>query len=314
MAPKGRNPLKPRKAGKTLNEVADDTLEILRGAGGYHVDTGEGGQRYVNISQAQTAAVQGTSYHPDPVPPAADERPSCNFMFEAATSFAAAEPRSRAGRRVCVLNFASGNHPGGGWKTGARAQEEQLCRASGLFPTLTRHSGFYGRPPKGFHTDRMIYSPQVPVFRSDDLALLAEPFLVDIVTAAAVNRKGVRRRDLEKVDGAMQRRVLKLLSLCQASGAEVIVLGAWGTGVFGLDPDWVAAWFRDALAVIYFEEVVFALPDAYNLEVFQDVFQEPPEPIDQRSLRGLAPVVADLDGTVQASESESPEDEEEHDS
>lgn len=287
-----------------MNEVADETLEILRDRGGYHVQNDDGTQRFVRIADEQAAAVRTASYHPNPVPFAADARPSSNFHFEAATSFGAAESRSRAGRRVCVLNFASGQHAGGGWKTGARAQEEQLCRASGLFPTLTRNMGFYGRPPKGFHTDRMIYSTQVPVFRNDDLDLLADPFLVDVVTAAAVNKRGVRRKDVEKIDEAMQRRVLKLFALCQSQGAEVLVLGAWGTGVFGLEPDDVAAWFRDALAVNYFDEVVFALPDQFNLEVFQEIFEEPPEPLDEKWFSSTAVSLVDVGEKAGASESD----------
>lgn len=244
--------------------------------------------RYNSIAREQAAAVENSSYHPDPVPPAADTRPTTNVLFEESSSLAAAESRVREGRRVCVLNFASGLHPGGGFRTGARAQEETLARASGLFPTLTRHIGFYGRPPPGFHTDRMIYSPQVPVIRDDELALLDEPFLVDFVTAAAVNLRGVKRKaDWSKVEDVMQRRVLKLLALCQQMGAEVVVLGAWGTGVFRLDAEDVAAWFRNALAHTYFDEVVFAIPDADKLDCFEESFAEPPEPLDASMLVAL---------------------------
>eukprot|EP00927_Polykrikos_kofoidii_P051374 TRINITY_DN4516_c0_g1_i1.p1 TRINITY_DN4516_c0_g1~~TRINITY_DN4516_c0_g1_i1.p1 ORF type:complete len:334 (+),score=55.60 TRINITY_DN4516_c0_g1_i1:59-1060(+) len=276
--PKTRNPLKPAKAGKTLLEVAEETLEIVRGTGVYHAEG-----THVSIAKEQRAAVEGTTYHHDPLPPAGDTRPTTNIVFQEATSLAAAERPSREGRRVCVLNFASGHHPGGGFRTGARAQEESLARASGLFPTLTRHMAFYGRPPPGFYTDRMIYSPQVPVIRNDALDLLPEPFLVDFVTAAAVNIHGLKKKaDLGKVGDVMRQRCRKLVSLCQSKGAEVLVLGAWGTGVFRQEPGDVAEYFRDALAEAYFDEVVFAMPEDWKLVEFEAVFKEEQSASSQR--------------------------------
>ena len=75
----------------------------------------------------------------------------------------------QAGRKPLVLNFANGTHVGGGFLTGARAQEETLCYASTLYSTLV------GDPMYAYNlktnemesTDYMILS-QAVVFRDDE--------------------------------------------------------------------------------------------------------------------------------------------------
>src|SRR5919108_730072 len=78
----------------------------------------------------------------------------------------------------CCLNFASAKHPGGGFLGGARAQEETLARASGLYASLV------GNPMYAFHkaqddpmySNYAIYAPDVPVLRTDEGLLLSEPY------------------------------------------------------------------------------------------------------------------------------------------
>eukprot|EP00747_Dinoflagellata_sp_TGD_P192950 gnl/TRDRNA2_/TRDRNA2_58529_c0_seq1.p1 gnl/TRDRNA2_/TRDRNA2_58529_c0~~gnl/TRDRNA2_/TRDRNA2_58529_c0_seq1.p1 ORF type:complete len:297 (+),score=54.67 gnl/TRDRNA2_/TRDRNA2_58529_c0_seq1:61-951(+) len=263
--------------GGPLVVMAKETLDIIE-RGGYAAPQ-DG--HYVNISVDLRSSIEGSSFHAENEAPAAilDTRASTNIAFEHATCFGAAaqrlqplEPTTERLRRVCVLNFASAKHPGGGFKTGAVAQEESLARASGLYPTLTRHMGMYGHVRKGLYSDRMIYSPGVPVFRDDAGALLHEPFLCDVVSAAACNLRAVNKRDAACLDETMRRRTRKILSLAQARGVNCIVLGAWGTGVFRMDPADVAEWFEEALHEVYFDEVVFAIPDARKLSLFEAAF------------------------------------------
>jgi len=179
---------------------------------------------------------------------------ACATKFEVsnATTFAVAREilKENPNARVLCLNFASAKNPGGGFLTGAQAQEEALTRASALYGCLNPQSKYYGvnRAFKSsFYTDHMIYSPAVPVFRGDDDQLLEDPYCVSILTAPAVNRGAVANNEpdrLDEVPATMLSRIEKLLSIAVLHGYENLVLGAWGCGVFRNDPAEMAAWFH----------------------------------------------------------------------
>ena len=225
-----------------------------------------------NLSTAIAAAAAALrSYNPSHAVP----RP----MFTGATTRLQVrnETTLQAGRRlaaaspdtVLLLNFASAKNPGGGFVSGARAQEESLARSSALFATLD------GNPMYAHHralrdpiyTDWMLVSPAVPFFRTDDGALLDRPWTAGVLTAPAVNAKVVLARDPSRaaeVRTIMARRVQRVLSIAAASGYRALVLGAWGCGAFGNDPAVIAPLFGDALHGPFartFDEVVFAVLD-----------------------------------------------------
>ena len=91
------------------------------------------------------------------------------------TSLHCAQGQITPSKRVTVLNFANAYHPGGGVKKGAAAQEECLCRSSNLYAALTlpymlKHYYKWNEKNTGdMGSDRIIYSPGVTVFKSDDI-------------------------------------------------------------------------------------------------------------------------------------------------
>jgi uncharacterized protein (TIGR02452 family) len=167
------------------------------------------------------------------------------------------------------LNFASAKNPGGGFQSGARAQEESLARASGLYATLAgdRMYDHHRSRHDPMYTSWVIYSPDVPVFRLDDGELLDEPYLCSFLTSPAVNVGALHNRDrrCDEIHRVMQERVERVLGVAAMHGHEVLVLGAWGCGVFKNNPRQIAELFRIALTGRFrgaFTQVVFAVLDS----------------------------------------------------
>lgn len=112
----------------------------------------------------------------------------------------------------------------------------------------------------------MIWSPDVPVFRDPSGILLPKFYTVNFVTAAAPNVYSMEKHgvSLGGLKGLLRDRAARILAVCAENGARVLVLGAWGCGVFKNDPEMVAEVFKELLEGKFegvFEEVVFAVYD-----------------------------------------------------
>jgi uncharacterized protein (TIGR02452 family) len=183
-------------------------------------------------------------------------------------------------RGLCplALNFANGIQPGGGFLSGARAQEEALCRSSALYQTLIDDPMYreHGNRPQPDSTDWAIYSPDVPIFRVDDGNELPQPWLLSFLTCAAPYAPVVGQ---PHAGDLLQKRIHRVLAIARAYGHATLVLGAWGCGAFENDVCRTAADFRQALEKEYsgaFSDVVFAItdwsPERKFLGPFRDVF------------------------------------------
>ena len=185
-------------------------------------------------------------------------------------------------RRTLTLNFANGVQAGGGFLVGARAQEESLCRSSGLWVTLNGDPMYaaHRERPLPDSTDWAILSLDVPVFRGEDGELLAEPWTFHCLTCAAPYAPALGQ---PRAGDLLQARMQRVLAIAQAFQFDSLVLGAWGCGAFGHDPHRTARDFRTALETDFagvFEEVRFAItdwsPERRFLGPFRDVFSNIP--------------------------------------
>lgn len=205
--------------------------------------------------------------------------PDTHVQVTNETTLGAARRLADNGQKVVALNFANGTHPGGGFLIGATAQEEALCRSSALYETLAGDPMYEAHRirPEPDSTDWAIYSPGVPVFRTDDGAALEEPWLLSFITCAAPYAPAV---GLLRSGDLLQRRIHRALAIARAYGYAALVLGAWGCGAFGNDPHRTARDFRQALETEFdgaFSTVVFAIadwsPERRFLGPFCDVFR-----------------------------------------
>jgi len=107
-----------------------------------------------------------------------------------ATSFRIAEDL-QGKAKLGILNFASAHKPGGGMLNGRNAQEEFICRSSGLYPCLQKCGEFYNQTDDAkfpnMNSNNIIVSVDVPIFRDDDGSLLERPFNATFLTCAAVD-------------------------------------------------------------------------------------------------------------------------------
>ncbi len=245
--------------------LAEEAVEITK-RGNYVAPSGA----IIDIAADVAKAIEGTVEHG-----AAEVLGPYASLFETRitvtgeSTLAAARRLVAAGHEPAALNFASAKNPGGGFLAGALAQEESLCRASAL------HACLVGQPMYGYHqmrndplySDRVVFSPLVPVFRDDDGTLLEAPYPLSFLTSPAVNALLVLERNPAagpSIERAMRARAQRVLEVAAAHGQYTVLLGAWGTGVFGNSPELVADAFGAALEGPLkgvFADVVFAVLD-----------------------------------------------------
>ena len=144
--------------------------------------------------------------------------------------------------KICVLNFADAKKKGGGYLNGRNAQEECLCRQTLLYPTLD-YSSMYSlyKSQKDLYTaDFMTYSPNVKVIRDNNNQLLSSWFDINIISTPAVDN----RDNIKNANKIMERRIRKIIKLAAFKGNQVLILGAFGCGVFNNDTQEVAKIFK----------------------------------------------------------------------
>lgn len=183
--------------------------------------------------------------------------------------------------KVGLLNMASDVCPGGGVKKGSKAQEEDICRRTTLYPTLN---------PDWYHLkgSSMIYSEDVWIVKANGrsgYARLQEPVKLDgVLSVPAIRRPEKTQDDRYRYDAdrrLMRTKIRMTLQTAAYHGIEVLVLGAHGLGVFKNPKREVAGMFAELLSGEFrgaFEHVSFAILEPVGGDLcatFREAFTTP---------------------------------------
>lgn len=206
------------------------------------------------------------------------EDPAASVEVVNEDSFEMALRYTSHGLNPMVLNFASNVNPGGGWKKGSRAQEEDLFRRSNYFQTLNREDVEY---PLGW---RVVYSPTVYIAKTRAYQWLDRATRVACLAAAAVrnpnvtiDKEGKERFTLPQDKEYMRQLIISIFHVAKTEGHDSIVLGALGCGAFHGPRHDIAELFAEVMDVYapYFKMIGFGVlvirpGDNENLRIFQE--------------------------------------------
>lgn len=178
--------------------------------------------------------------------------------------------------KTAVLNFASYKEPGGGFMAGSRAQEESLCHESYLYNILRNFRYYYDKNNEnknlGLYLNRAIYSPNVRFERG------ARVEYCDVITCAAPNYSvGKKYGNVSPETNTkwLDSRIKFVLDIAAEQGADTLILGAFGCGVFSQDATEVISIFKKYLSTTHkcFDKVIFAIPQDVHSENYTKAYK-----------------------------------------
>ena len=193
--------------------------------------------------------------------------------------------------RLAALNFASFRNPGGMYMEGSSAQEESLCHHSNLYSALSNRDDYYRANRyllhDGVYATRGLYTPDVYFFNPDDENVQncninpdTDTAICDVITLAAPNYKAAVNHgvDEDTFYHAMIDRVDAIISVAAQMNVNILILGAYGCGVFGWDPEEVADIFFDRIITLpqslSINRFVFAIPAGPNKDGFDRIYEQ----------------------------------------
>lgn len=185
--------------------------------------------------------------------------------------------KNNPNNKVCILNFANWISPGGNQEGSIR---NTTTIDKNLYCKIAQEE-FYGKhnsKDEKRANDDIIYSPDVIILQDDSNNKLSDfNNKVDIISCAAPNNisKTIPNDDLKNLHN---KRMKKILDVADKYDVDILILGAFGCGVFKNPAELVAKEYSEILKnkmfnyKTKFKKIVFAIPDDENYNHFNKVF------------------------------------------
>lgn len=199
--------------------------------------------------------------------------------------------RDRQSVPTLILNFAGTHCPNANQFPIAYGQERSLLENSTLLATLENlyAKAFYlfqQAASDGMRSDAMLLSPYVEFFSVDSVQQ-EKSQLATVLSAVPPRFNG----DSEAVEKVLERRIRAMLLVAAKEGYRRLILGAWGCGSAGNDPELVASLFekvlREQVSTVdsrgkqklhswhdFFDSITFAVPPSAASEAFKHHFSD----------------------------------------
>jgi uncharacterized protein (TIGR02452 family) len=224
-----------------------------------------------------------------------DEKYKTHLFLDKKDCLTVARECVERGLNPLVLDAASNGHFGGGYRDGAGAQEENLCRRSGLSfaadPKLSKQKqNFYPLSEQGTHAG--LYVSNVPVFRGEEdlgYPYLDAPFEAAFSIMAAYNfnephqkKSGVQPQNIKRLMEDPQTKELRIpdaeawetkeklrtvLHMTQIHGHDSVVLMPIGCGAFCNPPKHICEMVMELITEEFahsFKEIHISIIDDHN--------------------------------------------------
>jgi len=179
----------------------------------------------------------------------------------------------REGLHPVMLNMANASRPGGGYKKGDGAQEENIFRRSNYYKALDNIDESEENRESIYPISLFggIYTSNVTIFRGTEdkgYPYLEEPYQVDCLAVAA---KRLKERPVDDIlspkdELLMRKKIITIFSIALNQGRDALVLSAFGCGAFHNPPSHVSRIFLSVLQEFstFFKVVRFAVVDDHN--------------------------------------------------